>query len=187
VKNLSIVIALAVVSGAGCRAKDSASPLSSLAAESVAMAEPSTAQDTLDAMDTRTPVPLVPMMANHQKQNMREHLEAVQQIVAAIGVKDFAAIDKAASRIGFSEQMGQMCTHMGAGAPGFSEAALNFHHTADAIGVAAKKHDLEGALTALGTTLATCTSCHAKFKQHVVDDAAWGQSTKQPATHPAHR
>jgi cytochrome c556 len=127
------------------------------------------------------------MMANHQKQNMRDHLEAVQQIVAAIGAKDFVAIEKAAGRIGYSEQMGQMCTHMGAGAPGFTEAALNFHHTADTIGAAAKKRDLAGVLTALNNTLATCTSCHATFKQHVVDDALWGQLTKQPAPHPAHR
>lgn len=31
----------------------------------------------LDGMDTRAPVPLLPMMANHQKQNMRAHLQAV--------------------------------------------------------------------------------------------------------------
>jgi DNA-binding MarR family transcriptional regulator len=38
----------------------------------------------LDRMDTRAPVPLLPMMANHQKQNMRDHLVAVQEIVAAL-------------------------------------------------------------------------------------------------------
>ncbi len=37
--------------------------------------------------------------------------------------------------------MGAMCTHMGAGAPGFTEQALHFHHTADKIGDAARKHD----------------------------------------------
>ena len=141
----------------------------------------------LDSMDTRTPVPLVPMMANHQKQNMRDHLLAVQEIIAALGTKDFAAIEKSAARVGYSEQMGQMCTHMGAGAPGFTEAALDFHHTADKIGDAAKKHDPDAVLKALDETLATCTSCHRTFKQQVVDDATWATLTKQvPPSSPMH-
>src|SRR2546426_455959 len=60
-----------------------------------------------DSMDERVPVPLLPVMANHQKQNMREHLAAVQGIIGAIGAKDFDGISRAASTIGYSEQMGQ--------------------------------------------------------------------------------
>ena len=96
-------------------------------------------------MDTRVAVPLLPMMANHQKQNMRDHLLAVQEIILAAGRQDFAGVEKAASRIGYSPQMGQMCTHMGAGATGFTEQALAFHHTADAIGAAAQQiADMKG-------------------------------------------
>ena len=47
---------------------------------------PPSAAALLDSMDTRVPVPLLPMMANHQKQNMRDHLHAVQEIVGAVGV-----------------------------------------------------------------------------------------------------
>ncbi len=78
---------------------------------------PTTAAESSDKMDSRRPVPLLPMMANHQKQNMRDHLLAVQEIVAALATDDYPAIARAAGRIGFSEQMGQMCTDMGAGAP----------------------------------------------------------------------
>jgi hypothetical protein len=120
------------------------------------------------------------MMANHQKQNMREHLVAVQQIVAAVGANDFAAIEKAASRLGYSEQMGQMCTHMGAGAPGFTEQAVAFHHTADGIGAAARAQDQAAVLLALDQTMRACTSCHATFKQQVVDDAAWSGALGHP-------
>ena len=42
----------------------------------------------LDDMDKRAPVPLLPMMANHQKQNMRDHLLAVQEIVVALAIED---------------------------------------------------------------------------------------------------
>jgi hypothetical protein len=107
----------------------------------------------LDQLDSRKPVPLLPMMANHQKQNMREHLLGVQEIVTALATDDFAAVEKAVGRIGFSEQMGMMCTHMGAGAPGFTEQALAFHHTATAMPSA------------------------VWWKQQLVDDQAWRQAT----------
>lgn len=156
----------------------SGGPPSSAAAASGAMASPAP-HAMLDAMDTRVAVPLLPMMANHQKQNMRDHLVAVQEIAAAAGARDFAAIEKAARRIGYSEQMGQMCNHMGAGAPGFTDKALEFHHAADKIGDAAGKQDMDAVWKALGTTLATCTGCHATFKQQVVDDATWTAATRQ--------
>jgi cytochrome c556 len=135
----------------------------------------------LASMDGRTPVPLLPMMANHQKQNMREHLVAVQEITAGVSANDFAAIEHAASRIGFSERMGAMCKHMGVGAVGFSERALAFHHTADGIGEAAKRQDMKAVLVKLNETLAACTSCHATYKQQVVDEATWASLSAHPA------
>jgi hypothetical protein len=123
------------------------------------------------------------MMANHQKQNMRDHLRAVQEIVAAVGASDFDAVTRSARRIGYSEQMGQMCNHMGVGAPGFADQALRFHHTADKIAEAARTRDMPAVLTALNETLSTCTACHAAFKQRVVDETAWaslaGEATRQ--------
>lgn len=138
------------------------------------------AQQELDAMDRRAPVPLLPRMAHHQKQNMRDHLVAVQEIVTAMATDDFEAIERAAGRLGFSEQMGQMCTHMGAGAPGFTDLALNFHHTADSIAAAARQGDRMAVTRALGSTLQTCTSCHAAYRQSVVDEEAWSRATSTP-------
>jgi hypothetical protein len=140
-----------------------------------------TAPETLDKMDTRIPVPLLPMMANHQKQNMRDHLLAIQEIVTGLVTEDFPAIEKAAGRIGFSEQMGQMCTHMGAGAPGFTAQALAFHHTADRIAAAAKARDRGRVLTEFAATLRACTACHASWKQQVVDDSTWRRLTSAAA------
>ncbi|MBX3184961.1 MAG: hypothetical protein KF915_20230 [Polyangiaceae bacterium] len=137
------------------------------------------AVEVLDAMDTRTPVPLLPMMAHHQKENMRDHLVAVQEIVSALAKEDFVAVERAAKRIGYSDTMGRMCTHMGAGAPGFTEQALNFHRTADRIGARARDSDREGVLKELGATLQTCTTCHASWKQQVVDEPTWRRATSQ--------
>jgi hypothetical protein len=138
-------------------------------------------ETALDALDSRVPLPLAPRMANHQKQNMRDHLAAVQEIISATSKNDFAAVEKAAARIGYSEAMGQMCTHMGAGAAGFTERALAFHHHADRISEAAKKDDAAGVLSALGQTLVECTSCHALYKQNVVDDATWAAASAAQA------
>jgi cytochrome c556 len=127
--------------------------------------------------ETRQPLPLPAMMAEHQKQNMREHLAAIQAIVAAIGRDDMDAIAKAAARIGYSEPMAQMCEHMGAAAPGFTAMALSFHHTADAIGEAARRGDRAGVLTSLDRTLQTCVGCHATYRQEVVDEKTWERLT----------
>jgi len=135
------------------------------------------------AGDVRQPLPLPAMMAEHQKQNMREHLAAIQAIVAAIGHDDMNAVATAASRIGYSEAMGQMCEHMGAAAPGFTPMALNFHHTADTIGEAARRGDRAGVLSSLDRTLQTCVSCHATYRQEVVDDETWKRLTAATPSH----
>ncbi len=159
-------------------------PAPATAPSAAAAPSAASAPEALDRMDRRAPVPLLPMMANHQKQSMRDHLVAVQAIIAAIATDDFAGVERAAGRIGFSEQMGQMCTHMGAGAPGFTEQALNFHRTADRISAAAQDRDRARVLTELGATLQTCTSCHAAWKQQVVDEPTWTRLTSSaPPTH----
>ena len=164
-----------VVLAVGCRERALAPPTPTEAKTAPpASSAQASAQQILDGMDARRPVALLPMMANHQKQNMRAHLVAVQDIVAGLAADDFAAVEKAAGAIGFSEQMGQMCTHMGAAAPGFTPLALEFHHTADTIVAAARKKDSRAVLEALHATLAACTGCHAAYKQRVVDEATWG-------------
>jgi cytochrome c556 len=126
-------------------------------------------------------------MAAHQRDNMRDHLAAMQEILAAVAAEDFAGVEKSAARIGYSEEMGQMCAHMGAGAPGFNELALNFHHTADTISAAAKARDSAGTLKAVSATLQTCVACHAAYRQQIVDEATWKAITRRTLSTPARR
>lgn len=121
-------------------------------------------------VDNRTPLPLSLPMANHQKQNMRAHLEAVQAIVAGLAAKDFPAIEKAASAMGYSPEMEGQCQRMGAGAPGFTERAIAFHKSADEIAAAARRKDAQGVTASLGRTLAQCTGCHATYKQEILSE-----------------
>ena len=135
--------------------------------------------DALAELDKRHPVPLQPMMANHQKQNMRAHLEAVQRITQGLATEDWDAIKKAARELGTSPRMIKMCTRMGAGTPGFTAMGLNFHERADKISAAADKHDSKGVLTAMSYTLAACTACHTTYRQDVVSRSVWEQRSGQ--------
>lgn len=128
-------------------------------------------------LDGRTPLPLLLVMAQHQKQQMRDHLVAVQEVVLAVAQDDFAGVARAAARLGYSEQMGQMCSHMGAGAEGFTERALEFHHRADSISDAAKRGDRPAVMRALASTLQSCTACHATFRQSIVGQDEWARAT----------
>lgn len=132
----------------------------------------------LAKMDPRTPVPLQPMMAWHQKQNMMAHLVAIQEISEALSTKDWAGVERAAKSIGYSDSMATMCRHMGAGAKGFTDLALTFHRRADTIVAAARKKDTQAVLKATALTLKACTTCHTKYRQDVVDAPTWAQRTK---------
>jgi hypothetical protein len=133
--------------------------------------------EQLAAMDHRTPVPLQPMMAWHQKQNMMDHLVAIQLITDGLAREDWQAIIDASLRIESSPQMQQMCQHMGAGAPGFTELALEFHSRADGIGQAAREQDARSVLEATSNTLQACTNCHATYRQDVISADSWQERT----------
>jgi hypothetical protein len=171
-----------------CRSTEQAAPTPPQVARLEPSPSPVSATEVLDRMDPRSPVPLLPAMASHQKQNMRDHLVAVQEVVSALSIADYAGVEAAAARIGFSQAMGQMCSHMGAGAPGFAEQAIEFHHTADRIAIAARARDGAAVMVALGSTLQGCTSCHAVWKQQVVDEPTWQRlaSSSAPAEPRSH-
>jgi len=164
----TLPLAVALICGACSRAGDEAQLAPRASAPLAASRTSPSPSESLDKLDQRHPLPLLPMMAQHQKQNMREHLEAVQEVVAAAAAGDFDNVAVAAKRMGYSETIGPMCEHMGAGAPGFTEQALAFHHTADEIAAAATRRDSGEVLAALSKTLKACTKCHSTYKQRPV-------------------
>jgi hypothetical protein len=169
------LIGLLLLSAVGCHRRDAgASPPAPPVAPPPAEGS---AEATLEGLDTRVPVPLLPHMAQHQKENMREHLVAVQDIALAASRGDFVAIERASETLGLSPGMSRMCEHMGKGAAGFTEQALTFHRSADAITAAARRHDGAAVMNALGATLQRCTGCHATFRQKIVDEATWTRLT----------
>lgn len=141
--------------------------------------------EALNALDSRTPVPLLPMMAWHQKQNMLEHLVAIQRIVEGTAREDWEQVGEASKLIESSPHMEQSCRHMGAGAEGFTRVALDFHERANAIGAAARERNSRAVLRATANTLQACTGCHASYRQEVVTQAAWQARTGNSLPHAA--
>ncbi|MDO9182248.1 MAG: hypothetical protein Q7U04_07555 [Bacteriovorax sp.] len=128
--------------------------------------------------DTRKPLPLTAMMAEHQKQNMRGHLEAIRDLTEAFISKNFKQIEDAGKRLGTSPEMNMMCDHMGRGAPGFTEMALRMHSEADKITDAGQKKNLKAAMVATNRTLQHCTACHAVYKQEIISEVDWKKATE---------
>jgi len=168
------VLALAVTAGCS-RSAPEAKPQPEPAPVTVPKPVAPSGTAAAAALDARKPLPLTAMMANHQKQEMRDHLKVVQEIALALGKDDFDAIAASATRIAWSDKKAMMCKHMGAGAPGFAEMGEQFHRAAGGIVEAAKQHDRAGVATALGTTLETCVGCHAMYRQDIVDEQAFSQ------------
>ena len=178
-------LALMVLLAAGCSG-DASSPAPDAAAQSAYASSPVA---TLNGMDPRAPVPLQPAMAWHQKQNMQEHLIAILHITESLSREDWEAVAEASSTIESSPQMQMQCEHMGAGADGFTEMALDFHRRADAIGEAARNEDTKAVLRATAHTLEACTRCHATYRQDVVDAETWEVRTAtvhRPMEHAEH-
>lgn len=173
----------------GCRT-EAAAPAAEERKALIAATGASHPADDLANLDHRRPVPLQPMMAWHQKQDMMEHLVAIQRITDGLAREDWEAIASASALIESSPQMQQTCQHMGAGTDGFTEMALDFHRRADAIGEAARARDGAAVLGAMSNTLKACTGCHAAFRQEVVDAATYqartGQAHDPAAMHGGH-
>jgi hypothetical protein len=96
-KTTSFLVAISLC--LGCRATSDRDQRREASAHPTT-SSPVSASEALDELDQRRPVPLLPMMAQHQKQNMREHLEAVQEVVAAVAAGDFDGVGVSAKRMG---------------------------------------------------------------------------------------
>ncbi len=172
------LVALSLSVTAGCE--------QSKAVEGEPAAAPMHMHASASTGDGRQPLYLLARMAAHQLENMRAHLTDVNAVVAGLAAGDMEKVTAAGKRLGPSAEMQMMCNHMGAATPGFTEQALNFHDTAAGIATAAEKGDQAGVLKALDATLETCVSCHATYRQEVVDEDTWTRLTGGEAPQHGH-
>lgn len=116
-----------------------------------------------DSKDTRIQLNVPDMMKEHQKTMMREHLKAVNEIVAGLAANDFELVSQTAhKKLGLTDEMRNMCSMFGN--QEFEKIGLEFHTKADELGNVAKTKDLNKTLLALDTMLKRCNQCHSMFK-----------------------
>ena len=76
-----VILFLALASGCQQTRPHATSSAALPSSVSAAPAVSGDARAALDQLDRRARVPLLPMMAHHQKQNMRDHLLVVLEVV----------------------------------------------------------------------------------------------------------
>ncbi|MDQ7019109.1 MAG: hypothetical protein Q9M33_08075 [Robiginitomaculum sp.] len=114
--------------------------------------------------DHRISLELNAMQKNHQLKNMRDHLEAVQSIIALLASDKYEEASKVAySRLGSTTEMKLMCASFGD--KNFEKLGLEFHSSADTMSEIFKMGDKKKSLNALSNTLNYCVRCHASYRQ----------------------
>ncbi len=97
---------------------------------------------------------------------MREHLEAIRDIVAALGRQDFEQAAKVAhDELGFPKHHQAMQREGGATfPPKYHELAMAHHQAAEDLAKVIPLKDLKTILPQLERTIGACVSCHQAFR-----------------------
>ncbi|MBX3326999.1 MAG: cytochrome c, partial [Nitrospira sp.] len=100
------------------------------------------------------------------KLTMREHLEAIRDIVAALGRQDFEQAAKVAhDELGFPKHHQAMQREGGATfPPKYHELAMAHHQAAEDLAKVIPLKDLKTILPQLERTIGACVSCHQAFR-----------------------
>lgn len=114
----------------------------------------------------RMALDLPPAAQEGLKLTMREHLEAIDAIVAALSQEDFA---KAAiltnEELGFPKHHVAMQREQGAiFPPEYHKLAMAHHQAAEAMGAVIPTKDLKQILPHLQQTIHACVKCHQVFR-----------------------
>ena len=112
--------------------------------------------------DKRKSLKLNAMQKNHQLMNMRDHLEAVQKIIALLASDKYDQASKIAyTKLGATTKMKLMCASFGD--KNFERLGLEFHKRADNMSKIFKNK--EKSLKALSNTMNYCVRCYATYRQ----------------------
>lgn len=116
--------------------------------------------------DRRRLVKLPEMMQRHMMSNMRDHLAAINEILAnmASGNLDKAA-EIAESRLGMSSLESHGASHMAGFMPeGMRQAGASMHKAASRFAVRAQEGEALPAYKALSEVTSACVACHSGYR-----------------------
>ena len=109
---------------------------------------------------------LSPVAQEGLKLTMREHLEAIDAIVAALAQEDFTrAATLAKEELGFPKHHVAMQREEGATFPAaYHELAMEHHRAAEGLSVVLPTKDFKQILPQLEQTIHACVECHRVFR-----------------------
>ena len=116
--------------------------------------------------DKRQEVKLPAPLKKHMLHNMRDHLQALHEILEALGRdKSDEAAKIAEARLGMSS----MALHGADKAapympPAMRQTGMGMHHAASRFALAVEEEDPQKSFEALSKVTASCIACHAQFK-----------------------
>ena len=122
------------------------------------------------APDARQLVQFPPELAEHTLANMREHLQALQEIQLHLGMGHTDVATKIAeSRLGMSSLSLHGAAEVAKYMPqGMQDAGTAMHHAASRFAIAAQDAGVTGdskpVFTALADLTAQCVGCHAGYR-----------------------
>jgi len=124
-----------------------------------------TQSDAAD-QDTRVMVDLPDMMKTHMLGNMRDHLQALYEIQAALAKGELdKAGEIAETRIGMSSLASHNASHMAPFMPkGMQDIGTAMHHAASRFAMTANEGDLAQALDGLSKVTEQCVACHMNYR-----------------------
>ena len=118
----------------------------------------------IEVIDKRISLELNPMQKQHQLEHMRDHLEAVQAIIALLAEDKYEIASRVAyKKLGSTTEMKMMCGSFGH--KQFETLGLEFHKSADEMSEVFKTKNKNKSLEALSNTMNYCKQCHQTFRQ----------------------
>lgn len=120
----------------------------------------------LAAPDRRVSLGLQPSVAESLKLTMREHLDALHAIVAALAHDDYEkAAAVAHEDLGFPKHHQAMQREAGATFPTkYHELAMEHHQVAEELALVIPSKDMKRILPHLEKTMKVCVACHEAYK-----------------------
>ena len=122
--------------------------------------------DLIADEDSRTLVQLPDMMQNHMLSNMRDHLEAINEILIKMANGDFEEAAKTAEyRLGMSSLESHGASHMARFMPeGMRQAGAAMHKAASRFALIAQEEEMLPAYNALSEITSACVACHSGYR-----------------------
>ena len=116
--------------------------------------------------DTRELVQFPEMMQQHMMANMRDHLNAINEILSKLGVGDLdTAGEIAEQQLGMSSLGSHNASHMAKFMPdGMRQAGTSMHKAASRFALKAEEGELLPAYKLLSEVTSACVSCHAAYR-----------------------